>query len=293
MAIILSISEANETRWAAGPHGLFKVDSGQLAPLPQPMERLASVLALQSRLLVGGAPHGVAYTADQGQNWQAAWMSGCQTPVLVIAADPDVANSGVLLAGTEGEGILRSTDRGGYWFPCNYGLRNYMILSMTWAPSAPPKQWPRREVVFATTEEGIYRSPNAGRAWKRADCPDTVYQIVAVSPQYHHDGLVLAGAEEDGLWRSSDGGRSFARVASAPAQVNALCAWEGGWLLSGIDQLWSSVDGEEWQPVEGSEPALVLRKAAGGILVGSENGVALLHPDNLKLIAQFASPELV
>jgi photosystem II stability/assembly factor-like uncharacterized protein len=293
MAIILSISEANETRWAAGPHGLFQVDSGQLAPLPQPMERLASVLALQSRLLVGGAPHGVAYTADQGQNWQAAWMSGCQTPVLVIAADPDVANSGVLLAGTEGEGILRSTDRGGYWFPCNYGLRNYMILSMTWAPSAPPKQWPRREVVFATTEEGIYRSPNAGRAWKRADCPDAVYQIVAVSPRYHHDGLVLAGAEEDGLWRSSDGGRSFARVASAPAQVNALCAWEGGWLLSGIDQLWSSVDGEEWQPVEGSEPALVLRKAAGGILVGSENGVALLHPDNLKLIAQFASPELV
>lgn len=293
MAIILSISEANETRWAAGPNGLFQVEPDQLAPLPQPMERLASVLALQSRLLVGGAPHGVAYTADQGQSWQAAWMSGCQTPVLVMAADPDVANSGVLLAGTEGEGILRSTDRGGYWFPCNYGLRNYMILSMTWAPLAPPKQWPRREVVFATTEEGIYRSPNAGRAWKRADCPDAVYQIVAVSPQYHQDGLVLAGAEEEGLWRSADGGRSFARVASAPAQINALCAWEEGWLLSDIEQLWSSSDGKEWQPVDGSGPALILRKVSDGILVGSETGVALLDPHSFHAITQFGLPDFV
>jgi photosystem II stability/assembly factor-like uncharacterized protein len=293
MAIILSISESNQARWAAGPNGLFRVESGQLTPVPQPMERLASVLALQNRLLVGGAPHGVAYTADQGENWQAAWMSGCQSPVLVIAADVDVANSGVVLAGTEGEGILRSTDRGGYWFPCNYGLRNYMILSLNWAPPAPLKQWPRREVVFATTEEGIYRSPNAGRAWKRADCPDAVYQIVAVSPQYHRDGVVLAGAEDEGLWRSSDGGRSFARVAGAPSQVNALCAWEGGWLLSDIEQLWSSVDGEEWQPVDGSAPALVLRKTEEGILVGSENGVIVLDPGNFEPLTQFAAPELI
>jgi photosystem II stability/assembly factor-like uncharacterized protein len=265
----------------------------QLSPLPQPMERLASVLALDSRLLVGGAPYGVAYTPDQGQNWQAAWLSGCQSPVLVLAADPDVANSGVVLAGTEGEGILRSTDRGGYWFPCNYGLRNYMVLSLSWAPPAPPKQWPRREVVFATTEEGIYRSPNAGRAWKRAECPEAVYQIVSVSPQYHADGLVLVGAEEEGLWRSVDGGRTFARVERAPAQVNALCAWEGGWLLSDIEQLWSSKDGETWQPVEGSEPALVLRKTVAGILAGSETGVTILDSDTLRTVTQFASPELV
>lgn len=293
MAIILSISEANESGWAAGPNGLFKLASGQLTPLAQPMERLASVLALSQRLLVGGAPHGVAYTPDQGQSWQAAWMSGCQSPVLVLAADPDVDHTGVLLAGTEGEGILRSTDRGGYWFPCNYGLRNYMVLSISWAPSAPAKQWPRREVVFATTEEGVYRSPNGGRAWKRAECPDTVYQIVAASPRYHRDGLVLAGAEEDGLWRSTDGGRSFAQVASAPAQVNALCAWDGGWLLSDIERLWFSSDGELWQPLEESEPALVLRKGQDRILTGSETGVAVLDAQTLRLITQFADPELV
>jgi hypothetical protein len=292
MAIILSISESKESAWAAGPNGLFEIGSEQLSPLPQPMERLASVLALDSRLLVGGAPYGVAYTPDQGQNWQAAWMSGCQSPVLVLAADPDVVNSGVVLAGTEGEGVLRSTDRGGYWLPCNFGLRNYMILSLVWAPPAPPKQWPRREVVFATTEEGIYRSPNAGRAWKRAECPEAVYQIVAVSPQYHADGLVLVGAEEEGLWRSADGGRTFARVESAPTQVNALCAWEDGWLLSDIEQLWSSKDGETWQPVEGSEPALVLRKRADGIWAGSETGVAVLDSHHFRTVIQFVLPEV-
>ena len=60
MAIILSIAEANDVQWAAGPHGLFRVDGGALVPVLQPMERLAYTLALSQRLLVGGGPFGVA-----------------------------------------------------------------------------------------------------------------------------------------------------------------------------------------------------------------------------------------
>lgn len=286
MVIILSISEANETQWAAGPHGLFQLQEGQLAPTPQPMERLACTLALPNRLLVGGAPYGVAYTSYQEMGWQAAWMSGCQAAVLVLAADPDIEHTGVVLAGTEGEGVLRSTDRGGYWAPCNYGLRNYTVLSLAWAPPAPTGQWPRREVVFAATEEGIYRSPNSGRAWKRADCPELVYQIVAVSPSFHTDGVVLAGAEADGLWRSVDGGRTFERIKDAPDQINALCAWQGGWLLSDPSQLWHSQDGLSWRPLP-AEPALVLRPYGNRILAGSENGIVTLDRTTFETVARF------
>ncbi|MEZ4633674.1 MAG: hypothetical protein R2873_06495 [Caldilineaceae bacterium] len=293
MAIILSISEANGVQWAAGPHGLFQVGEEELRPVLQPMERLACTLALSQRVLVGGGPYGVAYTADHGQNWQAAWTSGCHSAVLVMAADPNVAHSGVILAGTEGEGILRTTDRGGYWSPCNFGLRNYMVLSLAWAPLAPQGQWPQREIVFAATEEGVYRSPNAGRGWRRAECPELVYQILAVSPNFHEDGVVMAGSEMDGLWRSADGGRSFSRLASAPEQVNALCAWDGGWLLSAADELWHSADGVEWQPVTDSAPVLVLRPGDGVILAGDEDGLTALNQVHFAPQTQYAAPEMV
>lgn len=293
MAIILSITESSGTRWAAGPNGLFRLEGEQLAPVLQPMERLACTLALDNRLLVGGGPYGVAYTPMGLENWQAAWMSGCDAAVLALAPDPDVVNSGVVLAGSEGEGVLRSIDRGGYWSPCNFGLRNYTVLSLAWAPAAPPKQWPRREVVFAATEEGLYRSPNGGRAWKRSECDEAVYQILAVSPHFHSDGVVLAGSEEDGLWRSADGGYTFRRVEGAPAQVNALGVWADGWLLSDISQLWHSADGVAWQPVEGSEPALVLRPVQEGILAGNEEGVTLLDLEQFTPVVHFAVPELV
>lgn len=292
MAIILSIAEANDVQWAAGPHGLFRVDGGALVPVLQPMERLACTLALSQRLLVGGGPFGVAYTSDQGQNWQAGWMAGCQSAVLVLAADPNVENSGVVLAGTEGEGVLRTTDRGGYWSPCNFGLRNYTILSLAWAPLGQVGPWPRREVVFAATEEGLYRSPNGGRGWRRAECPELVYQILAVSPDFHNNGVVMAGSEMDGLWRSEDGGRSFSRVSSAPEQVNALCAWDGGWLLSAAEELWHSADGVSWLPVAGSAPVLVLRAAEGTILAGDEDGMVTLGQHQFAPQTRYVVPEI-
>ncbi len=292
MAIILSISEEGGERWAAGPHGLFRLQDQQLVPVPQPMSRLACTLALPTRLLVGGGPHGVAYSADGGANWQAAWVSGIDAAVLALAPDPDIAHSGVILAATEGEGILRTTDRGGYWSPCTFGLRSYTVLALAWAAPAPVTDWPRREIVFAGTEEGLYRSPNGGRAWKRMECADAVYQFIAVSPDFHNDGVVLAGTESDGLWRSADGGRRFDRVESAPDGVNALCITEQGWLLSDMNSLWHSADGVVWQAVPDSPPALVLRPSRDGVLLGSEEDVILWDSASQSAALQFLSPEL-
>ncbi|MBX3054214.1 MAG: hypothetical protein KF753_22265, partial [Caldilineaceae bacterium] len=128
MAIILSISAQGEQRWAAGPYGLFSLEEGELLPLSQPMERLILCTAIHDRLLVGGAPHGIAYQYLGGDEWQAAWLGGATEAALCLAPHPDVFRTAVLLAGTEGDGVLRSTDRGHRWTSCNFGLRNYTIL---------------------------------------------------------------------------------------------------------------------------------------------------------------------
>jgi len=123
--------------------------------------------------------------------------------------------------GAAGGGILRSRDRGASWTVCNFGLHDYTVLTLAWAPLAPEDAWPRREILFAGTEEGVYRSPNGGLGWKRVDI-DGVFQSLAVAPDFHESGVVLAGSEESGLWRSDDGGYTFAPVDGAPQRVDAL-----------------------------------------------------------------------
>ncbi|MBV7329981.1 hypothetical protein KFU94_17395 [Chloroflexi bacterium TSY] len=280
MPIILSLSElypdSESSRgpelWAAGPEGLFTLNS-DLNVVPQPQQELYCCGAADDRILVGGMPHGVAFSRDAGDNWQASWMDGIEAPVVCIVADTRVAETGVMLAGSAGGGVLRTRNRGEHWWVCNFGLQDYTVLTLAWAPVAPPDVWPRREVVFAGTEEGIYRSPNSGLGWKRCEGTDRVFQVIAVSPDFHSNGEVLAGTEESGLWRSTDGGYSFEQVEGAPTRVDALVSADDGWLLSDDTGLWSSSDGVAWIHIPDSQATLALVNTSKGILSAGEHGV--------------------
>ncbi len=281
MSVILSISAIRDRVWAAGPGGLFLVTDEGLEPVPQPQEQPTSCLALPERILVGGAPHGVAYRPwepsempgpEWAEGWQAAWMDQVQEPVLCLAASPDVETSGLVLAGTDGGGVLRSTDGGRSWAVSNFGLENLTVLDLAWAP-AGAGAWPGREVAFAATEDGIYRSPGGGRGWKRCLAARGVILSLAVSPDFHETGLALAGAEERGLLISQDFGHSFVPLNQGPRQVNALVVTPAGWLLSDDEQLWGSGDGVHWEPIPDSRPALTLAWTEAGLLAGDEEGV--------------------
>ncbi|MEZ4556436.1 MAG: hypothetical protein R2854_08305 [Caldilineaceae bacterium] len=139
------------------------------------------------------------------------------------------------------------------------------------------------------------RPPSAGRAGK-SSLPDTevgplpVTQwrawlaarrrhgyggaVAAVAPDFHSGGLVLVGTEDRGLWRSADGGHSFARVDGAPDRVDALTATADGWLLSDDQGLLHSPDGLTWTRVDGATPALILLNTKDGVWAGNESGIA-------------------
>jgi ligand-binding sensor domain-containing protein len=274
--ILLSLSADAGRLWGAGPEGLFAIEHEHLEPTPQPHQFPACCLATEGRLLVGGAPLGVAFTLDGGANWQASWMDYVDSRVVALAADPRVQETGVLLAASEGGGVLRSFDHGHTWRVANYGLHNYQVLALAWAPPAPRGVWPAWEVAFAGTEDGLYRSPNGGRAWRRSDGIHGVVLGIAPALDFHTSGVVLAGTEEQGLWRSTDGGHSFSVVPGAPQQVNALAVTAEGWLLSDSEALWRSADGLQWERVPGSEPSLALLPIDQGVLAASPAGVTVI-----------------
>jgi hypothetical protein len=132
-------------------------------------------------------------------------------------------------------------------------------------------------VVFAGTETGVYRSPNGGRGWKRSEGLDGVVQVIALAPDFHQTGLVLAGTESMGLWRSTDSGRTFTPVANGPQRVDALTSTSKGWLLSDESGLWRSTDGVDWNAIPDSRPALTLFRTEQGIWAGGEDGATLLN----------------
>ena len=114
-------------------------------------------------------------------------------------------------------------------------------------------------------------------------CLEAVYQVLAVSPSFHQDGIVLAGTETNGLFRSTDKGHTFSQVDGAPQQVNALAASDAGWFLSDERGVWKSSDGLIWEAVADSSPVLVLAASNEGMLAGGENGLTLLGLARLAL----------
>ncbi|MEZ4580760.1 MAG: hypothetical protein R3A10_03740 [Caldilineaceae bacterium] len=143
-------------------------------------------------------------TADKA-NWQAAWMDGVPGPVLCLAVDPR-RRDGRGACRQHGGGVLRSHNRGRV-DGLQSGLQDFVVLSLAWALPPPAERWPCWEVVFVGTESGLYRSPNGGRGWRRADGMDAQAQVIAVASDFHSSGLVLVGTEDRGLWRQTTAGQ--------------------------------------------------------------------------------------
>ncbi|MEW5957700.1 MAG: hypothetical protein AB1801_08260 [Chloroflexota bacterium] len=260
---VASIS-GGDSLWLVTEAGIFWQNAaGAWTPLPygQPAPQI-NALAVADRTLIAADVQGqIFYSTNEGRLWYRAEAGPTPAPVTWLVAAPDFKQSGVALAGTDGAGVLRTTNGGRTWQPANFGLQDFSVLAMAAAP-----RWERRELVFLATVQGLYRSPNGGRAWKRADkgLEGALVQALAVSPDFDRDRTVLAGTETGGIFRSTDGGKSWQPAGSglsgaadeAAPSINAL------WLhpdfgvkpvcvaAAGDGQIFRSDDGgDHWQPV--------------------------------------------
>ena len=282
MPLILSLTCTNPapdaTIYGAGGDGLFRLEGDTAVTEAQPMHSLFCCAAVPGMagpvLLTGGAPHGVAWRGASDA-WQAGWMDYTDVPILQIAPAPNAQQSGVLLAASDGAGILRTTNRGRTWTLCNYGLHDFTVLALAWAPPPPAILWPAFEVVLAGTDHGLYRSPAAGLGWQQVAGVQDAIQALAVSPDFHRSGAVLAAGEAGGLLRSTDGGRTFTAVPDFDARVDALLARrDGRWLAATPNGVYHSPDAQAWQLLPSSPPALCLLEVDDAIVLGGEFGFA-------------------
>lgn len=125
------------------------------------------------------------------------------------------SQGGLILVGTQGNGVLRSDDAGVSWTPS--GLDGLIVKSLAISPADP-------NVVYAGTKPPkLYKSENGGRDWEElpalqrvrkwwwrqpAERPSVPY-VSALAPAPTDPDVVVAGIEAGAILRSDDGGATW------------------------------------------------------------------------------------
>ncbi len=170
------------------------------------------------------------------------------THVRCLAADPH--NPTIVYAGTQGSGILRSSDSGRTWQPA--GLASHIIKSIAVSPSEPG-------TIYAGTRPAlIFVSPDNGAHWEElsafrrifsrrfwfspAEPPFIGYvQGIALSPT--DPNVILVGIEFGAVVRSTDKGNTWQSHRKGALRdchsirfhaTNGDWAYEGGGTGAGI-----------------------------------------------------------
>jgi len=176
------------------------------------------------RAVFAGVPGGILRSEDGGETWRVVSLPTPPPFVSAMAASPDFARDGTLLAGTLEDGVFRSGDRGLHWEAWNFGLLDLNVLCLAISPD-----FANDEALFAGTDTGVFRSTNGGRAWREVEFPSQWAPVLslALSPEYAVDGVLLAGTEVCGLFASRDEGSSWQRMGEEglAGAVNSIPCW--------------------------------------------------------------------
>src|SRR6185369_7709338 len=182
-------------------------------------------------------------SADRGGHWRPVSTGLTQRGVLALAVDaagdPDTPSS--VYAGTQLDGVFRSSDGATSWHAANHGLRAAAVRSVDVDPTQPRR-------LYAVAVNGIFRSGDGGATWTRLrGDPFGKLAIDRTGVVYALTGsLGLARSRDAGVtWTSIDPGLpGEATFALDPVHPSVLFAG-GHWALArsrNAGAAWSHVD---------------------------------------------------
>ena len=195
-----------------------------------------------------------------GRDWFTPWGG----PAAARTMAPEAADPAQLYVDIHVGGIIRSRDRGAQWEDVDRGLEQD-VHEVTTIPAHPG-------AVYAATADGFYLSEDEGETWAslKAGLDHLYMRGVAVHPRDPRVVLISGSATHPGGWseaagkrfalfRSTDGGRRWRRVAEGfPREtrdlINTRClafsAREPDTALCGVEsgELYTSRDaGQTWR----------------------------------------------
>ena len=234
-----------------------------------PSSRINTLHRSDGRILAGLNLGGVHYSDDRGVSWTPSTLNN--EAILRLAED----QKGNLFAGTLDGGLWESVDNGETWQQIWKTVRSVTSVSTDSVGD-----------ILAGTDSGVYRLAVSDTTWRLITQPGiAIRSILATST-----GVLLAGSEREGLWRSTDGGETWLQVADV-LRDDGLWIWDLAELPSGKlaaaitgQGVWTSDDeGASWQPLPGTGDVvgadLTLSQNGELVAVGLLGQVFLLNRD--------------
>jgi len=207
----IAIDPSNPKRAVAGlafAGGVRTTDGGQTWTwIPEfgvgSVRAVVGVPGAAGRFVAGS--FGAFRSTDGGATWHAGSPQIADT-VYSLAVSTSGAHP--IFAGTNASGIWKSTDVGGSWHPSSSGMPSTSVTALAAGP-APAS------IVYAGLLDGsIWRSTDSGISWHPAGAITDASAVRSLAVDPNHGNVLFAGTEQ-GLYRSTDGGTSWASLDSA------------------------------------------------------------------------------
>ena len=241
---------------------------------------VAGSVARPNEYYFGATGGGLWKTTDGGQTWRPVTdgqiRSSSVGAVAVCEANPDVVYIGmgeVQLRGNvmEGDGVYKSTDGGRTW--------KHLGLEDTRAIARIRIHPDNCDLVYVAAlghlfgrnrERGVYKTTDGGQTWNKilyvsdragavdlsmdATNPDVLY--AGFWQVYRTEWGLYSGGEDSGLWKSTDGGRTWTKLNNNPG------------LPKGI---WGKV-GVSVSPVDPNRVYAIIEAEEGGVFRSDDGG---------------------
>ena len=219
--------------------------------------RTFRLLELSDGLIVAGTDGSGLWARYDQEAWT---QLGATTATINSLAETP---SGVILAGTHGDGVLRSRDGGTTWEPSSEGPGDTSVHALTVLDDGS---------ILAGTGQGLARSLDDGRTWQRIAAELDSHRIFSVHQL--DDGRIMAGSYahlwigEGDAWRLVDPGLTPDETWAVHFHGRTVYAGAKAGLLRSEDQ------GKTFQKIApGSVVYGFASNAAGEVLAGGDWGV--------------------
>jgi photosystem II stability/assembly factor-like uncharacterized protein len=155
----------------------------------------------------------VLLSGDGGENWEtrsnglSRWVHHVNILVNKLVFSPNYKNDKTIFLGKT-TGFYKTTNNGAFW-------RHINVWNPKWGYFVYPAPGKDSQDVFtATYNSGISRSHDLGATWRSANVGITsaFANGMELSPNYAEDHSIFVMDIATGLYRSSDGGRSWSKI---------------------------------------------------------------------------------